>query len=101
MWPLGWIETMTVGAVSSTSPERAAVRMVNASALPAIEGRLKSLKEAWHGVDRHCFVMATRELSKLRQQVIEMSAPAGWVLTLPQPAHTGGVQHALDATTQT
>ncbi len=49
-----------------------------------------------------CWVMFHRlHLSALGQQIVEVTAPAARVLTLPLATRSGGIQHALDAPSQT
>ena len=45
-------------------------------------------------------MVAVDELWALRQELIEMSTPAGWILAAAQPLRLGGVKNALDPAAQ-
>jgi hypothetical protein len=54
--------------------------------------------EVWQLSIGHSRVMPTGELLALGQELVKVTAPAGWVLTITKPLRLRCVEHALNPT---
>ena len=73
------------------------MRMANSRVAAAVPCRAcKSFIKAGTSRIVHRCVMAACEPLALRQELIQVAAPSGWVLAAAQPLRFGGIKHAFD-----